>query len=296
MGCSKQGFPVPNYPQSLFKLISFESVMPSNHLILCHPLLLLPSIFFGIRVFSFFFIFYFILFFTFTILYWFCHISKWIRHWYTCVPRPEPSSLLSPYTILLGRPSAPAPSIQYHASNWTGDSFHIWYYTCFNAILPNHPTLSLSHRVQKTVLYISVSFAVLYTGLLSCVNDSPTQHLLMRPAFFCFSLANSYFKVKYPVYRKVPFGLNWPNKWYGIFQHSQLIMCLSKETKVNNCFDVSLIQCLQFHTKQSLKNLIQVWILRIKNDVGPLQADISANSSWLADLSPLGQITGVPSF
>ena len=35
---------------------------------------------------------------------------------------------------------------------WTGDSFHIWYYTCFNAILPNHPTLSLSHTVQKTVL------------------------------------------------------------------------------------------------------------------------------------------------
>ena len=49
---------------------------------------------------------------------------------------------------------------------WTGDSFHIWYYTYFNAILPNHPTLSLSHRVQKTVLYISVSFAVSYTGLL----------------------------------------------------------------------------------------------------------------------------------
>ena len=45
---------------------------------------------------------------------------------------------------------------------WTGDSFHIWYYTCFNAILPNHPTLSLSHRIQKTVLYISVSFAVSY--------------------------------------------------------------------------------------------------------------------------------------
>ena len=38
--------------QSLFKLISIESVMPSNHLILCHPLLLLPSIFPSIRVFS----------------------------------------------------------------------------------------------------------------------------------------------------------------------------------------------------------------------------------------------------
>ena len=36
----------------------------------------------------------------------------------------------------------------------------------FNAILPNLPTLSLSHRVHKTDLYISVSFAVSYTGLL----------------------------------------------------------------------------------------------------------------------------------
>ena len=47
---------------------------------------------------------------------------------------------------------------------WTGNSFLIWNYTCFNAILPNHPTLSLSHRVQKTVLYICVSFDVSHTG------------------------------------------------------------------------------------------------------------------------------------
>ena len=38
--------------QSLLKLMSNESVMPSNHHILCHPLLLLPSIFPSIRVFS----------------------------------------------------------------------------------------------------------------------------------------------------------------------------------------------------------------------------------------------------
>ena len=37
---------------SLLKLMSIESVIPSNHLILCHPLLLLPSIFPSIRVFS----------------------------------------------------------------------------------------------------------------------------------------------------------------------------------------------------------------------------------------------------
>ena len=38
--------------QSLFKLMSIDSVMPSNHLILCHPLLFLPSIFPSIRIFS----------------------------------------------------------------------------------------------------------------------------------------------------------------------------------------------------------------------------------------------------
>ena len=37
---------------SLLKLMSIESLMPSNHLILCHPLLLLPSVFPSIRVFS----------------------------------------------------------------------------------------------------------------------------------------------------------------------------------------------------------------------------------------------------
>jgi len=38
--------------QGLLKLMSIESVIPSNHLILCHPLLLLPSILLSIRVFS----------------------------------------------------------------------------------------------------------------------------------------------------------------------------------------------------------------------------------------------------
>ena len=38
--------------RSLFKLVSIKSVMPPNHLTLCHPLLLLPSIFPSIRIFS----------------------------------------------------------------------------------------------------------------------------------------------------------------------------------------------------------------------------------------------------
>ena len=64
------------------------------------------------------------------------------------------------WVIAVHQPRAPCLMHQ----TWTGDSFHI-YYTCFNAILPNHPTLTLSHRVQKTVLYICVSFAVSHTGL-----------------------------------------------------------------------------------------------------------------------------------
>ena len=55
---------------------------------------------------------------------------------------------------------------------WTGDSFHIWYYTCFNAILPNHPTLSLSHRVQKTVLYICLSCCLSYRVIVTIFLDS----------------------------------------------------------------------------------------------------------------------------
>ena len=77
---------------------------------------------------------------------------------------PPPSSLPVPSLWVIPVHQPQASSIVHWT--WTGDSFHVWYYTCFNTILPNHPTLSLSHRVQKTVLYISVSFAVSYTGLL----------------------------------------------------------------------------------------------------------------------------------
>ena len=52
MVCSKPGFLVLHHLQRLLKFMSVESVMPSNYFILCHPLLLLPSIFPSIRVFS----------------------------------------------------------------------------------------------------------------------------------------------------------------------------------------------------------------------------------------------------
>ena len=82
-----------------------------------------------LHFFFFFYIFIFLILFNFTIFYRFCHISKWICHRYTCVPHPEPSSLLPPHIIPLGHPSAPAPSIQYRASNldWWLVSYMILY-------------------------------------------------------------------------------------------------------------------------------------------------------------------------
>ena len=52
MDCSHQAFLSFTNPWGLLKLTSTELAMPSNHLILCHPLLLLSSIFPSVRVFS----------------------------------------------------------------------------------------------------------------------------------------------------------------------------------------------------------------------------------------------------
>ena len=52
MDCSTPGFPSITNSWNFLKLMSIKSVMPSSHVILCHPLLFLPSIFPSIRVFS----------------------------------------------------------------------------------------------------------------------------------------------------------------------------------------------------------------------------------------------------
>ena len=52
LGLNTPGFPVLRYLLGLFKLMSIESMMSSNHFILCCPFLLLPSVFPSIRVFS----------------------------------------------------------------------------------------------------------------------------------------------------------------------------------------------------------------------------------------------------
>ena len=59
----------------------------------------------------------------------------------------------------------------------------------FNAILPNHPTLSLSHRVQKTVLHICVFFAVSHTGHLF-LNLDIFEHISLFFFFNCSVIAS----------------------------------------------------------------------------------------------------------
>ena len=77
------------------------------------------------------------------------------------VLNPPPSSLPIPSLWAVPVHQPQASSIVHRT--WTGSSSHTWYYTCFNAILPSLPTLSLSHRVHKTDLYISVSPLSLFT-------------------------------------------------------------------------------------------------------------------------------------
>ena len=73
--------------QSLLKLMSIESVMPSNHLILCSPLLLLPSTFPSIRVFS-----------KESVLHIWLKVLEWPKYWsfsFSISPSNEHSGLIS---------------------------------------------------------------------------------------------------------------------------------------------------------------------------------------------------------
>ena len=82
MDCSTPGFPILHYLMILLKLMSVELMMPSNHFILCHPLLLLLSILPSTRIFS---------------NEWALHI-RWPKYWsfsFSISPSNEYSGLIS---------------------------------------------------------------------------------------------------------------------------------------------------------------------------------------------------------
>ena len=171
--------------RSLLKFVSIESVTPSNHLILCHPFLFLPSIFPSIRVFSsesalhikwptfwnfsfsishsneysgLIFFFFFKLFYFLTLQYcigFAIYQNESITGIHVFpILNPPPSFLPIPSLWVIPVQQPQASSIVHRT--WTGDSFHTWYYTCLNAILPIIPR-SPSPTESKRLFYTSVS-------------------------------------------------------------------------------------------------------------------------------------------
>ena len=119
--------------QSLLKLMSIESVMPSNHLILCRSLLLLPSIFPSIRVFS-----------NESVL----HI-RWPKYWrfsFTISPSNEHSGLISfrmDWLDLLAVQGTPKSLLQHHSSKTS----ILWRSTFFIVQL-SHPYMTYCPHEQ----------------------------------------------------------------------------------------------------------------------------------------------------
>ena len=55
---------------------------------------------------------------------------------------------------------------------WTGDSFLIWYYTCFNAILPNHPPLPLPQSPKDCSIYLCLFCCLAYRVVVTIFLNS----------------------------------------------------------------------------------------------------------------------------
>ena len=117
------GFPVFH----LLKIMSIESVMPANHLILCCPLLLLPSIFSSIRVFS-----------SESVL-----RIRWPKYWsfsFNISPSNEYSGLISfrmDWLDLLAVQGALKSLFQHHSSKAS-----ILWRSAFFTVQPSHPYMT----------------------------------------------------------------------------------------------------------------------------------------------------------
>ena len=121
----------------------------------------------------------------FTILYWFCHTSTWIHHGCTHVPHPKPPSHLPPLTIPLGHPSAPAPSILYHALNldWRFISYMTFYmFQCHSPKL-SHP-LPLPQSPKDCSIHLCPFWCLAYSVIITIFLNSIYMHSIL---YWCFS-------------------------------------------------------------------------------------------------------------
>ena len=135
MDCSTLSLPVHHHSQSLLKLMSIESVMPSNHLILCHPLLLPPSIFPSIRVFS-----------SESVL-----CIRWPKYWsfsFSISPSNEYSGLVSfrmDWLDLLAVQGTLKSLLQHHSSKAS-----ILWHSAFFIVQLSHPYMTIRKTIALT--------------------------------------------------------------------------------------------------------------------------------------------------
>ena len=153
--------------QSLLKLMSIESVMTSNHLILCHSLLLLPSIFPGIRVFSYESL---------------LHI-RWPKCWsfsFSISPSNEYSGLISfrmDWLDFLAIQGTLKSLLQYHSSKAS-----LFWCSAFFIVQLSHPYLTTGKTIALTrwtfvVKVMSLLFDMLSRLVIAFLPRS--KHLLM---------------------------------------------------------------------------------------------------------------------
>ena len=153
--------------QSLLKLMSIESVMTSNNLILCHPLLLLPSIFPSIRVFS-----------NESVL-----CIRWPKYWsfsFSISPSNEYSGLTSlrmDWLDLLAVQGTPKSLLQHHSSKAS-----ILQYSAFFIVQLSHPYMTTKKTIALTRwTFVGKVMSLLFNMLSRLVIAFPpwSKHLLI---------------------------------------------------------------------------------------------------------------------
>ena len=117
---------------------------------------------------------------------------------YTRVPHPEPSCLLPPRTILLGRPSAPAPSIQYHASNldWRFISYMILYMFQCHSPKSSHP-LPLPQSPKDCSIHQCLFCCLAYTVVITIFLNSIYMHDYTVLVFFFLAYFTLYNRLQF---------------------------------------------------------------------------------------------------
>ena len=188
--------------QGLLKLMSTESVMPSNHLILCHPLLLPSSIFPSIRVLS-----------NKSVL-----RIRWPKHWsfsFSISPSNEHSGLISfrmDWLDLLAVQGTLKSLLQHHSSKasilWCSVQFSLVAQSCPTLCDPmnrNTPGLPVHHQLPDSPKPMSIESMMPPNHVILCCR------LLLLPSIFPSIRGFS---------NESPLCIRWPKYWSFSFNNS----------------------------------------------------------------------------